>query len=388
MLDLRDQFSIFRAANPDRIHLAAHSHHYWPDAACAAQAHAVELAAKQADDKWETIFGALIPRVQRGIAGLLSLRDSATLAFAPNTHEFIVRLFSALALNRPLEVLTTDSEFHSFRRQLARMEEEHLVRVERVRTEPFETFHERFATAASHAYDLVFLSHVFFNSGATAGDLAALATALLSADTMLVIDGYHGFMALPTDLAPIAGRAFYLAGGYKYAMAGEGACFMHCPPGYAPRPRDTGWYAAFGALSGVDDGRVGYGAGGSRFMGATFDPSGLFRLAAVLDWMDDIGLTVPAIHEHVFALQALFLDAIGGVALLREARLATPVAPGTERGHFLTFETPHARAIHDRLAAANIVTDVRADRIRFGFGCYHVADDIAAAVAAIRRALN
>jgi hypothetical protein len=31
-------------------------------------------------------------------------------------------------------------------------------------------------------------------------------------------------------------------------MAGEGVCFMHCPPGFARRPRDTGWFAAFGAL--------------------------------------------------------------------------------------------------------------------------------------------
>src|SRR3546814_4193410 len=45
-----------------------------------------------------------------------------------------------------------------------------------------------------------------------------------------------------------SGRAFYLAGGYKYAMAGEGACFLHAPAGWGLRPRDTGWYAAFGAL--------------------------------------------------------------------------------------------------------------------------------------------
>ena len=30
-------------------------------------------------------------------------------------------------------------------------------------------------------------------------------------------------MALPTDLQRVAPRVFYLAGGYKYAMAGEGA---------------------------------------------------------------------------------------------------------------------------------------------------------------------
>ena len=33
------------------------------------------------------------------------------------------------------------------------------------------------------------------------------------------------------------------------AMAGEGACFMHCPPAIAPRPRNTGWFASFGQLS-------------------------------------------------------------------------------------------------------------------------------------------
>jgi selenocysteine lyase/cysteine desulfurase len=37
---------------------------------------------------------------------------------------------------------------------------------------------------------------------------------------------------------------------------------------------------------------------------------------------------------------------------------------------------------------AKIVTDVRGERIRFGFGCYHVAEEIDAAVAAIARAIN
>jgi selenocysteine lyase/cysteine desulfurase len=388
-LDLRDHFKIFRDADPSRIHLAAHSHHYWPDAACAAQGRAVELAAQQADDKWGTIFDMLIPRVQHGIAALLGLRDPGTIAFAPNTHEFIMRLLSALPFDRPVQVLTTDSEFHSFTRQIARLEEDGLAHATRVATEPLDTFHERFAKAASGGgHDLVFVSHVFFNSGATAGDLVALAASVLRDDTLLVIDGYHGFMALPTDLSRIADRAFYLAGGYKYAMAGEGACFMHCPPGYAPRPRDTGWYAAFGALAGGSRRRVAYGKDGSRFMGATFDPSGLYRLAAVFDWMAAIELTVPAIHGHALALQALFLKEIAGVAALQQARLVTPNAPKIPRGHFLTFETPRAETIYQRLSAANIVTDVRGNRIRFGFGCYHVADDIVAAAAAIRRALG
>jgi hypothetical protein len=129
------------------------------------------------------------------------------------------------------------------------------------------------------------VSQVFFNSGATCGPLEDLAAAVRDPGTLVAIDGYHGFMALPTDLSRIADRAFYIAGGYKYAMAGEGACFMHCPPGYAPRPRDTGWYAAFGALSARQTG-VRYSEDGMRFAGATFDPSGFYRQRAVFAWME------------------------------------------------------------------------------------------------------
>jgi kynureninase len=72
---------------------------------------------------------------------------------------------------------------------------------------------------------------------------------------------------------------------------------------------------------------------------------------------------------------------------LCDARLVTPVGGGTPRGHFLTFELANAQALHDRLMRANIVTDVRGERIRFGFGCYHTVDEIEAAVAAIARAI-
>jgi selenocysteine lyase/cysteine desulfurase len=389
-LDLRRYFSEFRNADPARIHLAAHSHHFWPDAACEGHRRSLADATRLADNKWEPIFATLIPRLQRGIAGLLALPDPATVAFAPNTHDFVRRLLSALPVPSRPRILTSDSEFRSFSRQIARLEEENLVAVERVLAEPFASFPQRFAAAAGRGeHDLVFVSQVFFNSGATSGPLDDIVAVVRNAQTLVVVDGYHGFMALPTDLKAIAGRVFYLAGGYKYAMAGEGVCFMHCPPGFAPRPRDTGWFAAFGALS-SSSGAVGYGTDGSRFMGSTFDPSGLYRLAAVLDWMDEIGLTVEAIHAHVLALQELFLAEIArlGVQPLRDARLVTPVASGVARGHFLTFETAAAQAMHDRLARANIVTDVRGNRIRFGFGCYHTADEIAAAVGAIAGALD
>lgn len=385
-LDLAGHFSRYRTVE-GRIHLAAHSHHYWPDVTFEAQILAWEDACRHADEKWGPIFTDLIPEVQRGIAAILKLPDPATIAFAPNTHDFVRRLLSALPADRAPRLLTSDGEFHSFARQAARLEEEGLLAVERVPHEPLATFPERLrAAAARGGHDMVFVSQVLFNAGGTCGDIAALAAAVPDPATLVAIDGYHGFMALPTDLSAVTDRVFYMAGGYKYAMAGENVCFLHCPPGYAPRPRDTGWFAAFGALAARQEG-VPFGEDGSRFWGATFDPVGLYRQRAVFRWMTEIGLTVEAIHVHALALQERFLAGVERIPSLAAARLVTPVAT-EDRGHFLTFETGEAKAVHDRLLSAGIVTDVRGDRIRFGFGCYHRRGDIDAALAAVEAALG
>jgi kynureninase len=316
----------------------------------------------------------------------LGLPDSASIAFAPNTHDFVRRLLSVIP-ERP-RILSTDGEFHSFSRQAARLEEEGHVTVERVPHEPVATLPERLrAAAARGGHHMVFVSQILFNSGASVGDLAALAAAVRDPETVIVIDGYHGWMAVPTDLSAVSDRVFYMGGGYKYAMGGENICFMHCPPGYGPRPRDTGWYAAFGVLSAKQEG-VAYGQDGSRFWGATFDPVGFYRQRAVLDWMVTIGLTVDAIHQHALALQGLFLSGVRARAIphLATARLVTPLA-SPDRGHFLTFETAEAGRLQSRLMEHGIITDVRGDRIRFGFGIHQTEADILAATAAVEAVL-
>jgi selenocysteine lyase/cysteine desulfurase len=371
-------FSRALEAGGERLHFAAHSHHLWPDATFAAQMSAWIDAARQADRKWDHVFGTLIPRMQQRLAGILGLPDPASLVFGPNTHAFLLRILSCLPSGRPARVLSTDGEFHSFARQSARLEEAGSLAVRRIPCEPFATFPERLAAAAREGgHDLVYVSHVFFNSGYAVPDIAALVAAVPDPRTLVAVDGYHAVMARPVDLAPIASRAFYLGGGYKYMMAGEGACFLHCPPGAAPRPPDTGWLAAFGALEGRQDGRVPYGADASRFLGATFDPSGLHRMAAVLELIEREGITPAALHAHAHRLQARF---IAGLAARPALGLSPPqlVVPLSEpsRGNFLTFRTPDAGAIQARLLAADIVTDHRDDRLRFGFGPYHDDSDV------------
>ena len=357
------------------LHAAAHSHHPWPDATFEAQQQAWLDAAELIDGKWDLVFGEVLPRAQAHVARRLNLPSADSLCFAGNTHEFLLRLLSCVA-RQPARVLSTDGEFHSFSRQLRRLEEVGLAKVERVATEPCESFAGRFAAAAARGgHDLVYFSQCFYNSGFLVQDPAAIVAAVRDAATLVVIDGYHGFMAVPTDLSALAARAFYLAGGYKYAMAGEGAVFMHCPPGYGERPVDTGWFAGFGALSTGAAG-IPYAGGGLRFMGATFDPSGLYRFNAAMDWLDAHKLTPALIHAHVESLQERFLNGLeqAGPAALSPARLLPP--RGQPRGNFLCFRHERAGELYTRLQAHDVIVDYREDRLRIGFGIYHDPADI------------
>jgi kynureninase len=225
------------------------------------------------------------------------------------------------------------------------------------------------------------VSQVLFSSGYALADLTALVDNLAAPGRLIVIDGYHGFLARPTDLAAIAGRAFYIAGGYKYAMAGEGACFMHCPPGIAPRPRDTGWFASFSHLAAGSQG-VPYPADGWRFAGATFDPTALYRMWAVLEWLATEGIDAALVHAHAIALQEQLMTAMVDcpVGPFAAERLVVPMSEAS-RGNFLAFEHPEAVQWYRRLHAAGIVTDVRGTRIRLGFGLYQTADDVERLVA-------
>ncbi len=373
-LNLTSHFRRFLESDPTRLHFAAHSHHPWPDVSFEAHQQAWLDAARLIDDKWEHVFGTVVPEAQRHIAAELSLPSSESLVFAPNTHEFVMRLLSCLG-PRP-RIVTTDAEFHSFNRQSLRLEEAGLATVIRVPAEPFATVAARLHDAVkAESTQLVFLSQVFFNSGAVVSDLTGLVKSL-PAEPLVVIDGYHGFCAVPTDLSGIGQRAFYVAGGYKYAMAGEGACFLHVPDSAPQRPVNTGWFAALGALHEKTSRAVPYATNGARFMGSTFDPTGLYRFNAVMRWRKELGLTTHASREHVQALQAQFEGGLSQSTVITLSQLVVP--RDSPRGQFLTFRTPRAQEISTSLKSLNVITDARNDRLRFGFGVAQTSQHVEA----------
>jgi len=376
-LSFKRLFSRSLAANPERLHFAAHSHHLWPDASFEGQVESWNDAARLADTKWDKVLDEVWPEAQANVARELGGDAPDAIVFASSTHDFLVRLVTAAPRREsgPLRVLTTDGEFHSARRQFARWAEAGWIALDHIAAEPFDDLSDRFLAAAQAGeHDFILVSQVLFGSGRVFERVEELAALARAGGPWVVIDGYHAFMALDRPFgAPAADSAFYLGGGYKYAMSGEGCAFLHAPPGYGERPPVTGWFAEFEDLT-LPPGSVGYASDARRFMGATFDPSALYRFNAVQRVLRENQLTTAAVADHSRSLQAQLLDGISATPL-GEAKLLNPLNGGPH-ARFLAFRDPRAQNWYSQLKAQGCITDVRGDVLRIGFGLYQDHSDV------------
>lgn len=363
----------FLNQHPNEQHYASHSHHFWPDVTREAMLEYWDDSAKYVDDKWDYFFEHKIPEAQKYIAKTLNLTNPEQITFASNTHEFVFRLLSCFDPNKKITVVTSDSEFYSFDRQINRLAQTGLINVVKVNTSPFDNFEKNLIDAVNkHNPEMVFVSHVFFNSGMVLSNLENFVNKIYSKDRMVVIDGYHGFMAIPTDLKNIEDKIFYLAGSYKYAQGGEGCCFLYSPKGNNFYPNYTGWFAGFADLS-KDGGQISYSSDGLRFAGSTMDYSALYRVNSVFKLFEKEKITVDKIHQHIQMLQKNFrnhLLEIDHFYLMEKNIISIDY---NNHGHFYTFAMPsndHAKKMHDELRANQIWTDFRGSKLRFGFGLY------------------
>ncbi len=358
---LAPDYSRFRVG--ERLLLTGHSHQAWPDCGFAAQQRAWLDAAEFVDDKWGSVFEQ-VERVQRGYARLLNDPD-ADIAIDSNTLELVVRFVSALPLRTRPRLVATDGEFHTLRRLLDRLAEENGIEVVRVPASPVESLAERLAAAVDDRTAAAFCSTVLFQSARIVPNLPAVAAACERHGAELLLDAYHHLNVVPFDPAGL-GRAFVVGGGYKYCQLGEGVCFLRVPKGCTLRPISTGWFTEFDALAAVPKG-VGYGRGGMRFAGATFDPTSAYRAAAVFDFFQHRGLTPELLREvsqHQVRLLAERFDALDlDPAVIRRDR----TVPLEQVGGFLTLWSPRAGEVCRRLKAEEGVwTDSRGDALRLG----------------------
>ena len=386
MNPLARHYTRFRVA--DRLLLSGHSHQAWPDVALEGHIEAFDDAARHVDEKWGRAF-AKAEEVRAGFRALLSDPDGE-IALGVNTHELVIRLLSALDMDRRPRLVSTDGEFHTLRRQLARLGEAG-IEVVRLPAQPVDTLAGRLAEAVDERTSAVLVSAVLFETGHIVAGLEALAHACARVGTEIVVDAYHALGAVPFALHEQGlGSAWVLGGGYKYLQLGEGNCFLRLPAHAEElRPAITGWYAEFGALADEHDpSRVAYGRGAERFAGATYDPTSHYRAARVFAFFDEQGLTPERLrssYRHQVDLLAEGFDALG----VDDAIVTRDRALDLNRvGGFLALRSPHAGALQRALGERGVLTDSRGSWLRLGPAPYLSDEQLEAAIALLGEAVT
>jgi kynureninase len=360
--ELARDYSAFRVAG--RLLLTGHSHQAWPDVGREGVVEAWDDAALAVDDKWERAF-AKAERVREGFRTLVGDPGGA-IALDQNTHGLALRFLSALDLRSRPRLVTSDGEFHTLRRQLARLDEAG-VHVVRVAARPAETLAERMANELDERTAAVLVSAVLFEDSRLVPGLDGLARACEARGVELLVDAYHALGCLPFELPSDA--TWVVGGGYKYLQLGEGNCFLRLPPHADElRPAITGWYAEFEEMAAEKTpGAVEYPRGGARFAGSTYDPTSHYRAARVFDFWADKGLTPNDLRERYLAQTTRLA---GGLA-----ELGLAVDQDREPfGGFVAVEVADAEAVSGRLADEGVFTDSRGRHLRLGPAPY-VTDD-------------
>lgn len=357
---------------PDRILLTGHSHQAWPDVARDAMSDAFDDAARLVDDKWGA---AVFPRMEvvgKKILGRLGFDETDSIAFGKSTHELVTRLLSCFPIaSRPI-VVTTRSEFHSLHRQLCRLMEEGL-RVVWVDSADRAGLVDRLLVAIQPGVSLVALSAVLFEDAYVLPRLGEIIARAVEVGAVALVDAYHAMNVVPIDWGPAKEAVFVTGGGYKYAQLGEGVCFLRVPASTTLRPVDTGWFADFAALEGERSDLVGYGPGGARFSGATFDPTPFYRAARVLEHFDRFGLDIAALRDISLCQTRRIIDRMD------DAGLGNGVVSSRDdarRGGFVAIRSPAAHSVVGRLRQRGVFVDSRADLVRVGPAPYLTEDEL------------
>ena len=219
---------------------------------------------------------------------------------------------------------------------------------------------ERLADAVDELTDVVAFSAVQSSDGAVA-DIDAVLQAAAANDAVTIVDGTQACGWLPLDAARFDAL---VCSTYKWLMCPRGTAFLAVSERLLERtePLLAGWYAG-------DDVHASYYGRPLRVAASAR------RLDTSPAWFNWVGCE-PALET----LLAVGVEAVQGhdVALANRFREGLGLPPSNSA--IVSANVPGAA---EKLAAAGILTSVRAGSLRASFHVYNTADDADAALAAL-----
>lgn len=368
------------AAVGARILLTGHVHQALPDVAgLAYQAH-WDCLNRYGEERFEQEFEVLA-RVRAGFAGLIDGR-AEDIAIAASVHALFVRFLSALPLDRRPRIVSTDAEYPSVARQLARLAEAGIELVQ-VAANPASTLVERLAAQVNAQTAALCISSVNFETGHQTLELDTLMPVCEQQGVELFVDAYHSVNVLSFSVQDYnLQQAFVVGGGAKYCQMGSGIAFMQVPAGRDFRPLVTGWFGCFDPiLDNPAQTPIAYGDGGERFYGSSQDMLPCFRAEKVFGFFKERGLSPDFLHDvHHHQLELLANQFLAAGFDPKVIALSTPVE---YMGGFLSFCSPRARQLSEMLRDRGVHTDYRKHWLRMGPAPYLCDEQLTDAIEAL-----
>ena len=219
---------------------------------------------------------------------------------------------------------------------------------------------------------LVPTTHVLFKTGEIQ-DVEAVAERARAVGAHVVLDAYQSAGTVPLDVTAL-GVSFAVGGSVKWLCGGPGAGWLYVRPDLVERlePSLTGWQAharPFGFEPEME-----YAQGAARFLTGTPNVSALYAATAGYDLIEEVG--VERIRARSVEQTALLVEQFDDAGF----DLTGPRDP-VRRGGTVTVRTPAFEAVHQELAAREILCDFRPDvGLRLGPHFFTTDDELRFAV--------
>ncbi len=365
--------------------LTGHIHQAIPDLAARAYQEQWDCLNKGGEERYDEVF-AKAEQVRGGFADLID-SESRNIALAASVHELFCRFLSVLPLPLRPRIVTTDSEPPSIARQLSRLQEAG-IEVVRVAGHPASQVVERVAAELTDRTAAVCVSTVNYETGHQVLELDTLLPLCQARGIELFVDAYQSVNVLSFSIADYnLEQAFVAGGGAKYCQMGNGNGFMHVPPDRDFRPVITGWYGCFDpVLDNPASMPLAYADDASRFNGSTGDSLPHFRAVYVFDYFRKMGLTPDFLHDVNHHQLNLLASAFKKHDF--DPRVIQVTTDVEYMGGFISFTSPYARQLSEKIRDIGVQNDYRKQWLRFGPAPYLSDEQLMDAVTALEEAVT
>ena len=232
------------------------------------------------------------------------------------------------------------------------------------------------AEAIRERVDLVVVSEVIFNTGQRIDRLNVIVERTHAVGGRVLLDVYHSLGVVPVDVTA-QDVDFAVGGSYKYLRGGPGACFLYLAPRHLEgslRTLDIGWFAKREPFTYARPDPPEFATGGDAFLEST--PPVLTWYQARAGQRLALALDVDRVRTYSLQQQQTLVELLRARGI--DARGGTP-----DHGAFVVVTHERAALWREALAARDVVTDARGNRLRLGPDVLTTDDELVRAADAL-----